>query len=188
MFCEEDTQSIQASLLQHKECRKNLRNMAMEMGDDDMLRKIAGGDFVAIALKYHTICLTRYRNRYRAFMRAKNPQEDQNNKIKGQAFAETVLEMESMMEDGTYTFKLQDLHSSFENRLRELGLNITFNRTRLKDKLLDYFSDFGLLEQLVGKTLVLAFPKGIAQLLEEAMAERNYEQEVFTLAKNIKNL
>ena len=96
--------------------------------------------------------------------------------------------MESMMEDGTYAFKLQDLHSSFENRLCELGLNITFNRTRLKDKLLDYFSDFGLLEQLVGKTLVLAFPKGIAQLLEEAMAERNYEQEVFTLAKNIKNL
>ena len=64
--------------------------------------------------------------------------------IKGQEFAETVPSTDAKMEDGTYRFELKDLHSSYENRLHELGLDITFNKTGQQDKILHYFSDFGL--------------------------------------------
>ena len=94
VFCEEDSPFCLHSY-STKNAEKSLRDMANEMDDQDMLTKIDGGDFVAIGLKYHIICLTRYTNKYRAFKRAQNPQEDRSEWIKGQAFAETVLSMEA---------------------------------------------------------------------------------------------
>ena len=52
---------------------KAIRDMANEMSDSDMLVKMSGGvDLVAIEGKYHLSCLTNYRNRYRAFLRAQS--------------------------------------------------------------------------------------------------------------------
>ena len=52
---------------------KAIRDMANEMSDSDMLVKMSGGvDLVAIEGKYHLSCLTNYRNRYRALLRAQS--------------------------------------------------------------------------------------------------------------------
>lgn len=185
VFCEEDN-AFRLHSYSTKNAGNNLLDMAMETGDDDILTKISSGDFVAIELKYHDTCLTRYINKHLILLRPQNPLEERTDVIKGQAFAEAVLGMEFMMEDGKYAFQLQNLHLSYQNRLHELGIDITVNKTRLKCKLLDYFGDFGLQEQSVGRSIVLTFPESIAKLLKEATADRNYEEEILVLRKATK--
>lgn len=63
----------------------------MEMGDGDILTKISSGDFVAIELKYYDTCLTRYRNKHRAFLWAQNPLEEGTDVIKDQALTKLSL-------------------------------------------------------------------------------------------------
>ena len=47
--------------------------------------------------------------------------------------------MESALEEGIHVFKLAELHAAHENRLKNLNIDFSANRTRLKGKLLDYF-------------------------------------------------
>ena len=54
----------------------SLRTMASDMNDHDLLTKLSGGDFVATEAKYHFPCITKYRNRYRSYLREKNKNTD----------------------------------------------------------------------------------------------------------------
>ena len=52
--------------------------------------------------------------------------------------------MESALEEGIHVFKLAELHAAHENRLKNLNIDFSANRTRLKGKLLDYFQYNGI--------------------------------------------
>ena len=140
---------------------KAIRDMANEMSNSDMLVQMSGGvDLVAIEGKYHLSCLTNYRNRYRAFLRAQ-PVTSQSSisskQAKARAFAELVMYIESAIEEGTHGFKLAELHTAYESSL----INFSANRTRLKVELLEHFQECGIQEQTDGKkTLFYFFPKG----------------------------
>ena len=69
VICEEDN-AFKLDLYSTKNAEESLRDMALEMSDDDISRMISIGDFVAIGLKYHDTCLTRYRNKCRVFLQA----------------------------------------------------------------------------------------------------------------------
>ena len=111
---------------------KAIRDMANEMSDSDMLVKMSGGvDLVAIEGKYHRSCLTNYRNRYCAFLRAQSVTSQSSissKQAKARAFAELVMYIESAIEEGTRAFKLAELHTAYESSL----INLSANRTRLK--------------------------------------------------------
>ena len=49
----------------------NVRQMATELQDSQLLSTIQGGDIVALEAKYHLNCLTRLRNRHRSLHRSK---------------------------------------------------------------------------------------------------------------------
>ena len=45
---------------------KNIRTMITELNDAQLLKRIVGGDLMAMEAKYHLTCLTKLRNRYRS--------------------------------------------------------------------------------------------------------------------------
>lgn len=141
---------------------KSISQMATEMGDKDLLVKLSGGDLVAIEAKYHFKCLSNYRNRYRAYLRAGTSSSSlADSRAKAQAFAEMVADIESMIEEGNHILKLTDLHAIYEERLQKLGLDTSINKTRLKNDIIDHFRDSGIQEQTDGINTLLVFPKGI---------------------------
>ena len=44
----------------------NLRQMASELQDAELLARISGGDLIAKEAKYHYNCLSRYKSKYRS--------------------------------------------------------------------------------------------------------------------------
>ena len=60
---------------------------------------------------------------------------------KARVFVELVAYMENSVEDGTFLFKLTEIHDMYEKRLNDLGLDISFDKTRLKERLLEHFHD-----------------------------------------------
>lgn len=169
---------------------QGLRQMAHDMQDTKLLAHLSGGDLVAIEAKYHLECLTTYRNRYRVYnchrSSSSTSQGSTIDKVsmgKARAFVELVGHIEASVEDGTYIFNLFDLHLKYEERLNALGIDISINKTRLKERLLTHFGDMELQEQHVGKTIILVFPEGMQQLLKDAFLVRDYDNEAFLFAK-----
>ena len=100
---------------------KAITDMANEMSDSDMLVKMSGGvDLVSIEGKYHLTCLTNYRNRYRAFLRAQSVTSQSSiysKQAKARGFAELVMYIESAIEEGPHAFKLAELNTAYESSL-----------------------------------------------------------------------
>lgn len=140
-----------------------IRKMATDLQDTLLLARISGGDLEG---KYHYKCLSDYKNRHRSHMRASydcsSKVEDRH--LLGRAFAELVCYNECSVENGTYIFKLSQLHCLYESRLSNLGKDTSINKTRLKKQLLDHFS-YQCQEQSDGK------------LLRETADSRDFEAE-----------
>jgi len=73
----------------------------------------------------------------------------------------------------------------YEKRLCDLGVQEEINRTRLKEKILEYFPRAQ--EHSDGKSKYLIFEQGMQQLLRQT-ASSNYEHETLLLAKVAKIL
>ena len=139
--------------------------MATEMCDTALLTKLAEGDLVAIEAKYHFNCLSRYRNQYRGYLRAKADSSRSlqlaDKKAKARAFAELISYIETALEEDTHIFKLSELHAAYLERLQNFGLSLSVNKTRLKDDIIDHFFYYGVQEQFSGTKIVLIFPEGL---------------------------
>lgn len=165
------------------EADRSLRQIASEVGDFELLSRISGGDLVAIEAKYHLSCLTSFRNNYRSFLSKKSKiSETDDEKINEcRAFIELVNFIEKSVEEGTQFFKLSELHSLFEGRLKDLGVTKTVNKTRLKKALLEHLEDAQ--EQHDGKNMVFVFKEGMRNILKEALKTRDFSDDAAVLAK-----
>ena len=132
--------------------------MVAELQDTKLLAQIGTEDLIAKEAKYHLKCLVKLRNRYRSYQR-KNQELQQatiNEKMdECRVFVELTTYIEKAVESGTLLFRLADLHSLYVNRLSDLGINKTVNRTRLKGDLLNHFSEAQ--EQCDGKNAIIVF-------------------------------
>ena len=54
-------------------------------------------------------------------------------------FVELVSYIEKAVDSGTSFFKLSDIHSLYMNCLEDFGISKGFNKTRLKERLLEHF-------------------------------------------------
>ena len=79
---------------------------------------------------------------------------------------------------------MPELHSMYENRLKDFGNANSINRFRLKNRLLKAFSEPS--EQSVGRSIVIVFRKGIAAILKETLKERDFSNDALTLARAAK--
>jgi len=52
--------------------------------------------------------------------------------IEAQSFAELWSHLETNVEAGNFIFRLSELHFLYQERLHDLGVNVTVNKTRLK--------------------------------------------------------
>lgn len=191
IFCEK-TEDVR---LLHKfstvEADRNLRDIATELKEFDLLAKISGGDLVAIEAKYHMKCLTDLRNRHRLFLRKKkNPElieiEEREKINETRAFIELVEYIENSVENGTHFFIVAELHALYEERLKDLGVNKSINRFRLKNNLMTHFPESQ--EQSDGRRTLLVFKEGLTNILKEAVKERDVSDDTKILAKAAKIL
>ena len=53
-------------------------------------------------------------------------------------FVELVSYIEKTCNPGTSLFKLSEIHSLYVNRLQDFGISKGFNKTRLKERLLEH--------------------------------------------------
>ena len=147
IFCEKGADISALQRFSGDESDKNLRRMIYDLNDYDLLAKISGGsDLVAIEAKYHIGCLTDIRNRHKTFLkkeRRAESGEDDEAKIfnETRAFLELTDFIENSVEDGVHFFVVAELHSMYENRLKDMGVDKSINRFRLKNELLTQFPE-----------------------------------------------
>ncbi len=145
----------------------DLRRMATELQDSSLLARISGGDLIAIEAKYHFNCLSTFKNKYSAVQRAQHnltiSQEDQL--IQAQVFADLISHIEESIESGTCIYKLSELHGMYMSQLKELGIERSVHRTRLKLQILDHFLGECQEQLSDGKSIVLVFNQGMKSML-----------------------
>ena len=149
--------------------------MIYDLNDYDLLAKISGGsDLAATEAKYHIGCLTDIRNRHKTFLkkekRAESGEDDERSlKIfnETRAFLKLTDFIENSVEDGAHFFVAAELHSMYENRLKDLGVDKPINRFCLKNGLLTQFPEAQ--EESDGRKNVLVFKSGLTKLLSEAV-------------------
>ena len=152
---------------------KKIRDMAKELEDFELLSRISGGDLVAIEAQYHIGCLTKFRNSHRSLKRKEdNMDDDSLNEMinESRAFVELTTYIETSVDEGKMFFKLSELHSMYEARLRDLGIPKQINKTRLKTSLLDHFRD----AQERWEECCNCFQRGNAQFVKGCLKEARH--------------
>ena len=71
----------------------------------------------------------------------------------------------------------------YQQCLNEIGEDITSNKTRLKDMLLQHFSEMGVQEQSDGKKTVPVFPEGMQYKLQDVLDLNNHNSKNLLFTK-----
>ena len=122
--------------------------------------RIVGGDLIAIGAKCHRKCLIELKNRYRSHDVRKPNKDKQNideNVCTSRVFVELASYVKKEVNSGKLLFKLSELHSLYENRLEDLGNANSVNKTRLKERFLEYFKEAQ--EQFDGRNTFFSFQR-----------------------------
>ena len=135
--------------------------------------------------KYHLKCLTSLRNCYRSHFRKQHQDEEkahtaEENMNISRVFVELVSYNEKTCNSGTSLFKLSEIHSLYVNRLQNFGIPKGFNKTKLKERLLEHFPEAE--EQYDGRNTIITFNKAVQGMLREVL-QRNYSEDATILAK-----
>ncbi len=185
IFCERDDEEKLRSF-SVLETDRNIRQMALELKDFELLGRISEGDLIAIEAKYHLKCMITLRNRYRSLCSRKAKESgdgaDDERMDESVAFVELVEFIEGCVENGTHLFKLSELSSLYTQRLQDVGINKIINKTRLKNALLDHYTGV-LQEQTDGRNTVLVFQEAISSLLKDALKQRDFSEDAEILAR-----
>lgn len=186
MFCTKITGTLHACATMKLD--NDLRLMATELQDAELLARIAGGDLIAIEAKYHYNCLSAYKSKYRSMQRAEHDAcSHEVEIIKAQSYADLFAYIEDNVETGNYIFRLAELYDMLQRLLTKRGVNIPTNKTRLKLRILDHFSD-QCQEQSDGKSVLIIFNEGMKKILKDALPSLDYNSEALAMAKAVKIL
>ena len=120
-----------------------LRDMAITLEDREMLARISGGGLVAIEAKqHHRKCQVNYRNAFKRAQRARDRQYSSCEMLlQALIFAEIVSHIENHVTNGAFIFKLSELHTLYENHLKDAELKKKINKTRFIEQILDIFGE-----------------------------------------------
>ena len=114
----------------------NIRTKITELNDSRLLVRIIGENLIAIEAKYHLKCLIELKNRYRSHVRKSNKdkQNIDENVCNSRVFVELANYVKKEVISGKLLFKLSELHSLYESRLKDLGNAKSVNKTRVKER------------------------------------------------------
>lgn len=142
-----------------------LYQCAKILQDQTLLAKLSVGDVVAQELKYHGTYLTSLYNKERAHLRKQQLMSkvaDSEIEINQIVFAELVTHIV----ESQHGIKLADLFHLYESRLKQFEANLTFNRTRLKNKLLSEIPELKAFYK--GREVLLVLEKDVGPALVSA--------------------
>ena len=144
--------------------------------DFDLLSRMSGGDLIAIEAKYHMRCLTTLRNKERSVERKKGRRPAgkrwRMKKLMNQELLSSLKSITDAVSNDNHFFVMSELHSMYENRLKDFGNTNSIIRFRLKNRLLEAFPEAS--EQSDGPHNVIVFQKGMAAILKETLKERDF--------------
>ena len=186
LFCQQEGGNLHE--FRTLEANKSVRQMAIHLQDTELMARIEGGDLVALEAKYHLECLTGLHNCHRSFklQQVKECGESfEESQVKARALVELFSYIENCVDEGLFYFKFSVLHQLYEQRIQTLGFQRKINWGRLREKILEYFSQSQ--DQSDGKNKVLVFEQGMQQMLKQ-IAKTDYEGETLLLAKAAKIL
>ena len=124
------------------EVDQNVREAATQMEDTSIIAKLSEGDFIAREVCYHKQCMTKFLNKYRAFLRKKNNSgRQQQHNLENIALAQALSYIEETLQscdDEVAPFmKLSSVQNYYSSYLMQMNAEFTtVNATRLKDKIL----------------------------------------------------
>ena len=158
------------------EADKNIRTMVTELQDSVLLARITGGDLIAVEAKYHLNCLVNLRNRYRSHIRkiSKEPENINEKMNESRTFVELTSYIEQSVDHGILLFRLAELQTLYVNRLEDLGIDKSVNRTRLKEQILQHFPEAQ--EQQEGRNAIIIFKEGMRNMLQDALKKNVISQ------------
>ena len=85
-------------------------------------------------------------------------------------FVKLASYVKKEVNSGKPLIKLTELHSLYESRLEDLGNAKSVNKTRLKERLLEYFKEAQ--EQFDGRNTFLVFKEGMRNMIQDALKKR----------------
>ena len=183
-MCEKGAREDDGDLCQVStfETDANVRTMITELNDSRLLVRIVGGDLIAIGAKYHLKCLIELKNRYRSHVRKSNKdkQNIDENVCNSRAFVELASYVKKEVNSGKLLFKLSELHSLYESHLEALGNAKSVDKTRPKERLLEYFKEAQ--EQFDGRNTFLVFKEGMPNMIQDALKKRDFSEDALILA------
>ena len=162
------------------------------MCDTELLSKLAGGDLIALEVKYHSNCAVMYRNRIRSKKREQNTPSSRNiRKYEGMAFFHLVSDIEEYRYDkDAPTFILCNLVKQYDSILNNIppeGLGPpSTHSTRLKQKLLAEIPDLQFFKK--GRQGYLAFNSKITELLHENFGDSKDDIDAKVLRDSVRIL
>ena len=138
---------------------------------------------IASEAKYHLSCPTKLRNRYRTFIKKQNKTEEKTDDSMNEcrAFIELRRYIEECVIGGTFLFELNNIHSLYVERVKDLGMGKTINKTRLKAKHLEAFSTVH--EQSLSQNIVFVFEEGMRSMLSDSLVIRDFSEDALILSK-----
>ena len=135
MFCTEITGTFHARATMILD--NDLRLMATELQDAELLARISCGDLISIEAKYLYNCLSVYKSKYRSMQRAGHDAcSYEVDIIEAQRYADLFAYIEDNVETGSCIFKLAESCDILQGLLTKHGVTITTNKTRLKLQML----------------------------------------------------
>ena len=123
------------------------------------------------------------KNRYRSHVRKSNKdkQNIDENVCNSRVFVKLASYVKKEVNSGKPLIKLSELHSLYESRLEDLGNAKSVNKTRLKERLLEYFKEAQ--EQFDGRNTFLVFKEGMRNMIQDALKKRDFSEDALILAR-----
>ena len=132
-------------------------------------------------------CLVAFRNRYRSLRRDSQKEPCNGEILQFRVFAELVSYIENKIEEGSYIFKLSEIHSLYDDRLSVLGLHTSVNKSRLKTQILLHFAS-DCQEQSDGRNTLLVFTEGLQRKLQSAVTARDFDGEAMSMSRVVNSV
>ena len=184
-LCEKGAREDDGDLLQVStfDTDANIRTVITELNDSRLLVSLVGGDLIVIGAKCHLKCLIELKKRYRSHVRKSNKdkQNIDENVCNSRVFVELASYVKKDVNSGKLLFKLSELHSLYESRLEDLGNAKSVNKTRLKERLLEYLKEAQ--EQFDGRNTFLVFKEGMRNMFQDALKKRDFSEDAPILAR-----
>ena len=137
LFCGGPASSDRLHKASTKEIDIKVRQCASILNDQDIVKKLAGGDMVATDSLYHNKCLQKYYKRASKEARQREEKDSSDDTCHGIAFAELVSFILSFENDTVApVFHMSNLSKMYQSRLEALGVHSAVHSTRLRQNLL----------------------------------------------------